>query len=310
MRIFISICCLLGMLSGQVLYEEYFTDGNMQLDWNPWFHDGGIGDSMQVLSDPTTPGGDSWAGYISNEYMGASGLTYAGELSMTDYSIESWIYTVVVPAMGPYNGLAIRCDSSTGYFYRLVSDFDSDARLRLAVFTGGMGAMIIRDWSGGEIPGGVPSTSSWHKFKVAMIADSIWAYYDDVLLPGCPFINDSIANGFFGVYVFNMADTASTRCDDVIVQAEGSGIAEYDNGKVSTMTASPNPFTQHITIRTTSAAEAVLVYDAAGCLVRELVMTASTAVWNGRDRTGAVVAPGIYFITDGQDCMEKIIKLK
>jgi len=310
MRILISICCLLGMLSGQILYEEYFTDGNMQLDWNPWFHDGGIGDSMQVLSDPTTPGGDSWAGYISNEYMSVSGLTYAGENDMTDYSIEAWIYTVVVPAMGPYNGLAIRCDSSSGWYYRFISDFDSDGRLRLAMFTGGMGATIIRDWSGGEIPGGVPSSSSWHKFKLAMIADSMWAYYDDVLLPGCPLLSDSIANGFFGIYVFNMADTASTKCDDIIVRAEESGVSEYGTAQSQTFIVAPNPFTRHVTIRTTTVAEVVLVYDAAGSLVREIPMNASTAIWNGTDRTGTAVAPGVYFITDGQDCMEKIIKLK
>jgi hypothetical protein len=310
MRILISICCLLGMLSGQILYEEYFTDGNMALDWNPWFHDGGIGDSMQVVSDPTTPGGDSWAGYISNEIMGAAGLTYAGEPGMTDYSIEAWIYTVVVPAMGPYNGLAIRCDTSLGYFYRFISDFDSDQRLRLALFTGGAAAVIIRDWSSGEIPGGVPSTSSWHKFKVSMIADSMWAWYDDVLLPGCPLINDSIANGFFGVYVFNMMDTASTRCDDIIVRAEESGVSEYGSAQSQTFIVAPNPFTQHITIRTTFEQTVLQVYDAAGCLVRELPMTASSAVWNGMDKTGAAVAPGVYFITDGQNCMEKIIKLR
>ena len=311
MRIFFSICCVLGILSGQILYEEYFTDGNMDLDWNPWFTDtSGVGDSMQVIMDPTTPGGDSWAGYISNEYMSVSGLTYAGENSMTDYSIEAWIYTVVMPAMGPYNGLTIRCDSSTGWYYRFISDFDSDERLRLALFTGGMGATIIRDWSSGEIPGGVPATSSWHKFKIAMIADSIWAWYDDVLLPGCPVLDDSVANGFFGVYVFNMTDTASTRCDDIIVRAEPSGINEYDNGNVSILKAAPNPFIRNVVIRTTSDARVVMVYDAAGSLIHELPMTASAAVWDGTDKTGAAVAPGIYFITDGKECMEKIIKLK
>lgn len=309
MRILLSICCVLGVLSGQILYEEYFTDGNMALDWNPWFHDGGVGDSMQVLSDPTTPGGDSWAGFISNEVMGVAGLTYAGESDMTDYSIEAWVYTVVAPVMGPYNGLAIRCDSSTGWYYRFISEFDSDARLRLALFTGGMGATIIRDWSSGEIPGGVPTSSSWHKFKLAMIADSIWAWYDDILLPDCPLQNDSIASGFFGIYVFNMADTASTKCDDIIVQAEGSGVTEYGAAHTKTIMAAPNPFTRHVTIHTT-AEQKVLVYDAAGCLVRELSVVAGNAVWNGMDRSGIVVAPGIYFITDDHGSMEKVIKVK
>ncbi|UCC11524.1 MAG: T9SS type A sorting domain-containing protein [candidate division WOR-3 bacterium] len=309
MRIVLSICCLLGVLSGQILYEEYFTDGNMALDWSPWFTDtSGVGDSMQVVSDPTTPGGDSWAGSISNEYMGVSGLTYAGENDMTDYSVEAWIYTVVMPAMGPYNGLAIRCDSSTGWYYRFISDFDSDARLRLALFTGGMGATVIRDWAAGEIPGGVPATSSWHKFKLQMVGDSIWAWYDDVLLPDCPLQDDSIANGFFGVYVFNMVDTASTRCDDIIV-TDVTGINEYGNTSIRTITAAPNPFTSHVTIHSASAEHVVRVYDATGSMVREIPVNASTAIWNGRDQHGIAVVPGVYFITDN-DNMEKVIKVR
>ncbi len=309
MRILISICCLLGVLTGQVLYEEYFTDGIMALDWSPWFTDtSGLGDSMQVVMDPTTPGGDSWAGYISNEYMSVSGLTYAGEQDLTNYSIEAWIYTVVVPAMGPYNGLAFRCDSSTGWYYRFISDFDSDARLRLALFTGGMGATVIRDWAAGEIPGGVPATSSWHKFKITMIEDSIWAYYDDVLLPDCPLRNDSIEGGFFGVYVFNMADTASTKCDDIIVTGV-SGINEYGSSSVNAITAAPNPFTSHVTIHTASTEHVVRVYDATGALISEIPVSASTAIWNGKDQRGTAVAPGVYFVTDN-DHMEKVIKVQ
>ena len=103
MKVILFVGLLMSMLFGQVLYEEYFTGGVMQLDWHPWFTDtAGLGDSMQVINDPTTPGGDDWAGRISNEYMSVAGLTYAGESDLTDYSIEAWIYTVVVPSGGPY----------------------------------------------------------------------------------------------------------------------------------------------------------------------------------------------------------------
>ena len=322
MRLICVVVLLCGMLSGQILYEEHFTDGNMQLDWKPWFTDTlNLGDSMQVLSDPTTPGGDSWAGRISNEYMGVSGLTYAGTADMDDYSVEAWIYTIVVPAMGPYNGIAMRCDPNSGWYYRFVSDFDSDHRLRLAAFTGGMGAAIIRDWASNEIPGGAPSSSSWHKFKITMVADSIWAYYDDVLLPDCPLINDTIAAGHFGVYVFNMSDTTSTRCDDIIVEAAGTGVAEYGTAPAASITASPNPFTNATQIRYSILDSRYLIqeptlriYDVGGRLVKSFYPVSSiqdqgsVVVWDGRDAAGSVVAPGVYFITDAQGGIAKVIK--
>jgi hypothetical protein len=315
-----KLCCALlvisSMLFGQILYEEHFTGGAMQVDWHPWFYDSlGIGDSMHVLSDPTTPGGDGWVGVISDEYMGVSGLTYAGTSNLQDYSIESWIYTVVMPSGGPYNGIAMRCNVDSGFFYRLVSDFDDSGRLRLGLYTGSMFPVVIRDWSAGEIPGGLPTTSSWHRFKLKMIADSIWAYYDDVLLPDCPFINDTIPEGYFGVYTFNMAVVDSTRCDDIIVMAEGTGVTEYGTKTLDLITVQPNPFRQMTNIRYTTKGSTLNVYDAAGRKVRDFHITPyalqSSVSWDGRDAAGNMLAPGVYFIGDDTGRhIEKVVKLR
>src|SRR4030043_67975 len=103
MKLLITISLTCSILFGQVLYEEYFSGGAIQLDWHAWYMDSlGIGDSMLVINDTTTPGGDDWAGRISNEYMGMAGLTYAGIPNLADYSMEAWVYTVVTSAMGPY----------------------------------------------------------------------------------------------------------------------------------------------------------------------------------------------------------------
>ena len=321
MKIICTLLVLCSMLFGQILYEEHFTGGNMQLQWHPWFTDTlGIGDSMHVLSDPTTPGGDGWVGVISNEYMSVAGLTYAGDPNLEDYSVEAWIYTVVTAAAGPYNGIAIRCEVDSGFYYRLVSDFDDSGRLRLGMFTGGMFPVVIRDWTGGEIPGGVPTSSSWHKLKITIIADSLWAYYDDVLLPDCPFIESSISKGHFGVYTFNMAAVDSTKCDDIIVQAEPTGVLEYGNESLNTLTVQPNPFRHETDIRyqiTDNRREMALkVYDISGRLVRDLSGLSSvigyqlTVRWDGRDAAGNVLAPGVYFIRDFQgNMLEKVVKL-
>lgn len=321
MKAILVVGLLSSMLFGQVLYEEYFTGGAMQLDWHPWFTDTlGLGDSMQVISDPTTPGGDDWAGRISNEYMGVAGLTYAGESDLTDYAVEAWIYTVVIPDMGPYNGIAIRLDPATRYYYRLVSDFDSDARLRLGLVAGGGYPIALRDWTDGEIPGGVPSSSSWHKFEMKLIADSIWCYYDDVELPDCPIINDSVTQGYFGVYTFNMLDTASTKCDNIIAFYP-TGVAEHGNEQVSRFQAYPNPFSKLTTIsfsmeRGAKSVE-LEIYDVAGRLVKDLscpkhgALSPVHVVWDGRDEKGAAVAPGVYFIVnENEEALIKAVKLR
>jgi hypothetical protein len=319
MKVMLVVVLLSSMLFGQILYEEHFTDGNMQLDWRPWFTDaGGIGDSMGVISDPTTPGGDGWAGRISNEYMTVAGLTYAGDNNLTDYSIEAWIYTIVISSSGgPYNGIAIRMDSTIRYYYRLVSDFDSVPRIRLGFLGSGTMPTIIRDWDSLEVPGGVPPTSSWHKFKLTMIADSIWCYYDDFLLPGCPFIHDSVANGFFGVYTFNMMDTASTRCDD-IVAATATGVAEYITKTIENISVCPNPFRDNVNITYSKGHRAegreLVIYDAAGRLVTQFDYTtiglSNHISWNGKDSAGNALAPGVYFISEkNSGILVKVVKL-
>jgi hypothetical protein len=315
MKVLCAIICMAAMLSGQVVFEEYFTDGNMQLDWHPWFTDSlGLGDSMTVINDPSTPGGDSWAGRISNEYMGVAGLTYAGESWLTDYTMEAWIYTVVSASMGPYNGIAVRLDSVSRYYYRLVSDFDMDGRLRLGLVGSGGYPVILRDWTSGEIPGGVPATSSWHKLKLQVHADSIWAYYDDVLLADCPIINDSVSKGYFGVYTFNMLDTASTKCDNIFV-LDLTGISEGSNETVTNCIVAPNPFsaTVRIGINTTySGEEFVHICDVTGRVVQSMKISdhsnPSVLIWDGQDSDHQRCSPGVYFIKYGR-IMKKVVKL-
>lgn len=317
MRAICVVVLLCGMLSGQVLYEEYFTGGAAQLVWEPWV----IYTELDVVNDPTTPGGDSWVGSVSNDSAPIA-CVYAGDYALTDYSVEAWIYTAVMAAMGPYNGICIRIDTAEGVnaLYQLVSDFDNSARLMLRHITGAT-PTIIREWTGAEIPGGVPSSSSWHKFKLAVKADSIWAYYDDILLPDCPFVDGQITKGYFGIYFFSIMG-GGTKCDNVIA-AGLTGIDEYGTTPVVTLTAYPNPFTNttnigytiHDTGYTTENS-CLRIYDTSGRLVRFfdhascIVDQGSVVVWDGRDGGGNVVAPGVYFISDRTgNPLHKVVKL-
>lgn len=318
MKLLCTIVLLSGMLFGQVLYEEHFTGGVMELQWGPWFAYAGSTDSMQVISDPTTPEGDSWAGKITNESGGGAGATFAGTSDMDDYSIEAYIYTTVTSgAGGPYTGITMRMDTVTHFYYRFVSDFDSDGRLSLGAFEGGMGATILRHWTSGEIPGGVPSTSSWHKLKMEMVGDSVWCWYDDVLLPDCPIMDtaNASAQGYFGVYVFNMMFTDSTKCDGIIVEGP-TGISEYGSQTVNTVAIYPNPFSNLTTvsfgIEQSAKSVELKIYDAAGRLVEDLSDQISVIGDQASVRwDGSTVAPGVYFITDGSGVhLEKVVKLR
>ena len=321
MKVLLTVFILCGLLFGQALYEEYFTGGNMQLDWHAWFTDSlGIGDSMGVINDPTTPGGDSWAGRISNEHMSMAGLTYSGASNMADYYIEAWIYTIVTSASGPYNGVAARLNPTTRYYYRLVSDFDNSGRIRLGfVGSGGM-PVALRDWTSGEIPGGVPTTSSWHKFKLDVSHDSIWCYYDDQELSGCPIINDSVSSGYFGIYAFNASDTVSTKCDDIIV-LDVTGIEEQEISTKTFFSVSPNPFRDRLNISCNTEyvgkVRKLSIYDASGRKVKDLLLSAAyslvptTISWDGKDDRGNIAAPGVYFIVDDHgNTLENVVKLR
>lgn len=305
MRIVLAICFVVSIMVGQVLYEEYFTDGNMQLAWHPWFTDSlGLGDSMGVINDSTTPGGDDWAGIITNEYMGMAGLTYSGISTLTDYSIDAWIYTVVTAgAGGPYNGVALRMNPSNRYYYRLVSDFDSDARLRLGLVGSGGMPVALRDWGSGEIPGGVPGSSSWHKLTLTMIADSIWCYYDGNLLPGCPIINDSIAQGYFGVYTFSMEATVSTICDNIIIREAVTAVSESMDHPVIEFSITPNPFSDIVNIRWqlpndySAGYSKLRIFDVMGRLVKQFTTSSLQYItWDGTDEKNAALPNSIYFL--------------
>ena len=200
-------------LSTAQLFEEYFTDGNLTLNW---FDGWGRGDTITAASVMGNPSGDGWVGkLINNATMVATAL--AGNATIKDYSIEAYIYTTVRAGIGPYQGIVARWDTTTNYYYLLICDFPERIR-----FSHNQGASHddIREWTGGEIPGGVPSEDGWHKLKMTIFGNQIRAYFDDVELPDCPFTYAGTEQGFFGVYVFSMSGVDSILCDDIVVSEE------------------------------------------------------------------------------------------
>jgi hypothetical protein len=309
MKYCVIMVLLAGMLFGQVLYEEYFTSGSAQLQWDPWVEFS----HMDVVNDPTTPGGDSWAGSVYND-SAPIGAMYAGDYALDDYMVEAWIFTEVAAAMGPYNGVCIRIDTATNSMYQIVSDFDSDARLMLRHIIGAT-PTVIRAWTSAEIPGGLPAMSSWHKLGLRIKADSIWAYYDDSLLVDCPFMDSQVANGYFGIYFFSIMG-GSTKCDDIIASGL-TGINEHNSQTMDGFSLYPNPFRHFTDIRypISDYRTHLKIFDASGRLVKDLGLSSavgdqSSVRWDGCDTAGNSLAPGVYFISDDTgERMAKVIKI-
>lgn len=61
--------------------------------------------------------------------------------------------------------------------------------------------------------------------------------------------------------------------------------------------ARPNPFTRSTVLRLPGATDdiAIRIHDASGRLVRTLQTTRGSAIWDGRDESGYVLANGVYF---------------
>lgn len=197
------------------LYAEYFTDGTVSLNWfTPW----DPGNNMEVDYWEGNPSGDNWVGFIGNDLSGGGvGTTLAGNINMTDYEIQAQVYTTV--GTGSYNSIVARWDTTGGneyYYFR--SDFDADQRLQLRKYPGSTGfGETIAEWVGGQIPGGVPTQSSWHLMSMKVEGNQLRVYWDGNLLSGCPYTDSDATRGFFGVYVFNFMGTAETYCDDILV---------------------------------------------------------------------------------------------
>jgi hypothetical protein len=207
-----------------VLFTEGFSGSSLNLNWLPFpgFND----DTLLPVLDPTTPQGDLWAGRQTNTQLGGfAAMSYAGMANMADYTIEAWVYTIVVPVeKPPLNGLAVRVDPENQQFYRLASHFGADGRLTFA-YVGSESnnfPIFLGTWKQEDIPGGLPAESGWHKMAIKCSGNQFWMYWDDQELPGCPIKDERIGSGFFGVYAnyVGAKGIIETRVDAIKVRAE------------------------------------------------------------------------------------------
>ncbi len=303
---------LVGALQAQVLYEEHFTNGTPQLTWQGYFSAYGLLDTLAVENDSTTPEGDGWIGKV---YGDAYALQVAGDPALTNYSIEAWIYTVVTPSgSGPYNGIAFRINPVDSGFYIFAADFDSDRRLRLSYHAPpDFMPTVLQVWYDADVPGGLPVTSGWHHFAINAFGDSISVYFDNILLPGSPIIDNHSTFGMFGVYAASFAGPPETKFDALIVRDVPYGVAETEPSlALPKVQVTPIPFDRVLTIRNLPETPTpIQIFDAAGRLIWQTRTTGreTQIFWQGLDRQQRPVGPGVYFLRVGSQQI-RVLKIR
>ena len=317
-----------------VLYEEHFTGGTTDLEWESAWSDslGNPLTPMQTDSVPLNPSGDGWIGIVEADtaLLGGLGLALAGDTTLTDYSMEAQIWVDVDDDDTYYEGIMVRVniDTTTGIVqgYQLVSNFYPPfflSRLKFRKYSSNPNDIHdLRVYDSSEIPGGAPSASGWHTFKIDAQGNSFWLYWDDQELPDNPQVDTTqtapLLAGRFGIYVFNLGAYGQVGCDDIIIEGESQGVGDTP-GDISLPRSAflsqnyPNPFNPMTTIRVDipegQARQTVLsIYDLRGRLVRTLVdkpLGAGTHffAWDGRDDSGRAVPSGtyIYRMKRGED---------
>ncbi len=166
---------------------------------------------------------------------------------------------------------------------------------------------VVREWTSAEIPGGYPTTDSWHKMAVRAVGNQFWFYFDDQELPGNPYTDGTFTQGGIGTYVWDFAVTSlSLYIDDVTVTEPTTSINGDDPTLISEYNLSqnyPNPFNPSTIIPfeiTKREMVNLSVLNSLGQKVRTLVTRefpagAHQVQWDGRDDYSQVVPAGIYY---------------
>ncbi len=208
---------------------------------------------------------------------------------------QCWIYVATPPTSffsraisGAHrlpNGNTIICEGSSGFFFEVTHDSQVVWRYLNPVTDS------IRLYQGDTIPSGVSGKQN-NTFRVTRYAPDYPGLVGKDLTPGYPLERySSPALGLSG----EVAPAGGQRLSVSPNPFRGSVLIKLNHGT----TGSLDHFSLHI-------------FDAAGRRVRALDVSrsASSVTWDGRDKTGAVVPPGVYFIQAADGTRQQVIKAR
>ena len=314
-----------------VVFSENFESGTANPAWGVYYRhpttrapeDSVKARPMAQAPEPLV-GGGNYVGYLQDRdtsYNG-SAVAVSGDVSLKDYSIEADVYCYTsTGVLSAYTGIVVYADSSKRDFYKMRADIDNSNRINFSGLksdTVTFQPLFNKDFLGADNPGLFPTVDGWHKMKIEVRntsakQTSIWCYFDNVLLKGCPIVDTTsvrVTSGRFGLYSFrNLAGVAAYFDNIVVTTLPATSVeAPWQSsvpGDFQLAQNYPNPFNPTTTIIYSvkeSDFVSVVVVDQLGRTVRTLVSEKKpagvhTLSWNGENDHGRSVPSGIYYYT-------------
>ncbi len=234
-----TICVAHVPAGAEELYAERVTGGTLDLEWfTPYEEVGGNVPVALTLSGGEAcypnPSGDTHVVSLSTIPMGPYQLggSLATDAVVSDGRLDAWIFTGSGEARV---GILFRNSVGASYGYQFVID-SGLFQVKFRRGDGGMSPETIAFWMGGDIPGGPPPANTWHKLSIEGVGDQINLWMDDMLMPGCPFTDDTYDSGYFGTYVFCTVPF-DLIADDIIMSEVTSPVEEMTWGAIKAMYA-------------------------------------------------------------------------
>ena len=303
--VFVLLLCPILVQGQNYLYQEQFSGGEADNDWHAGFN----GNTMIPVNYPGNPSGDRWVGKLDNHFSGGNvGQSWSGSPEMSNFYYEAQVYIPVDGAV--YYGLEFRVDT-TGLTagYQFVARFRPGGmltprlRFRLRPDSNPAIPQTIRDWEAGEIPGGIPQVTGWHKLAVLARGHEFWFWFNDQPLPGCPVLDYSRVSGAIGAYLWDdVSPLMSLHIDDINVTSDPL-VSVTETGALPEMPVLhpnyPNPFTSETTVLfdlQQAGPVRLAVYSLDG---RRIAMLREGMLAAGRHRVTwrpADAAPGVYSV--------------
>src|SRR5262249_22599892 len=126
-------------------------------------------------------------------------LTATDPSGMSDYDWEGYLFT---GAGNTRRGLVVRADPSNGF----QSHYQLTIRSGLLVvdfrkFVNGA-PTSLGTWFTSSLPGGIPTTNTWHSMRIEAQGNRFWCFWDGTLLNPTAIVDGDLAGGWVGVYNF------------------------------------------------------------------------------------------------------------
>ncbi len=305
-----------------VIFSEDFESGTASAAWGNYYKgEDSVKAKPMAQAPKVLAGGGNFVGWLQDldgSFTG-SAVAVTGALTLKDYSIEADVYCYVNPSPSGYTGLVVYADSSKKDFYKMRADFDVSDRINFSGLKSNPTTFLplfSKDFKGVDNPGRYPTTDGWHKMKIEVRSTSatvttIWCYFDNNLLVGCPITDTSstrVTSGGFGLYAFQQSATGvAGYFDNIVVKTlpvtfvQGNSSSTPGNFQLSQNY--PNPFNPETRISyrlSTGGFTTLTVHDQLGRTIRTLVSQNQasgehTVVWDGKDNSGNIVPSGVYF---------------